>query len=366
MTPTQSHALMQAVNEVAKLHADEPFDIDTSGKFRDGQGNPMAVAIGRKSKKVTPLNLNAGGDAQSAPNAAVPPGGLQSNLAQAAPAPAQPAAAPPAWPGWPNWPGSALAQQAAAQQPTQPAQGDAATPQTPTAKRGGGITFAPPEKAERPDTQSLLPSEFQGQGGGPIVWNKNTQEATELPLPKGAKRALTTEQTQRAGEFQTHMAETHEARAAREGGAKRVTASNIAKIVDTKGKALKDALTEYKKAVPDDLTKQPDKDAAQETLIERYQEAQKEYEEAIEAETGNPIPHNDWADQMYTSMKASRAKRASDAAGQTPQGAQPAQGAQGGAAKVFPRARIAAYAQANKITPAAAESALTSMGWQVQ
>jgi hypothetical protein len=345
ITPTHSHALMQALNEVAKQHAEEGFDLDTSGKFRDAQGNPMAVAIGRKTKNVTPLNM--GGGAQSQAPAAAAPGGT------------------------PGGPFAAPAQ--APTQPAQPAQGGAATP----AGKGGGITFAPPEKAERPDTQSLLPSEFQGAGGGPIVWNKNTQEATELPLPKGTKRALTTQQQQQASEFQTRMAEVGENRAARDAARQQQVQNELAQHNKLKGNREETAKKDFTAAMKDAVTPE-EKLAAARAYKSALQSGQAEYKTNISTTLQKPIADNDWADKLdvesLAGVKAAPTPKTPTAGQtaaptrQTPPATQPAQGAQQPAAKAAKTATLAnvrAYAAANKITEAEAVRRVKAEGYAV-
>lgn len=112
ITQEASHSLMMALNEAQPK--DEPYDIDVSGKFRDAQGNPVPVAIGKKTKTVTMLNL--GGGSQS--NGGAPGGPFDSS-------------------DDPGQPGQPLQQ--AAQQPVQPG----------AAQVGRGLNFAPSEKAEK-------------------------------------------------------------------------------------------------------------------------------------------------------------------------------------------------------------------------
>lgn len=59
ITPEHSHSIMQALNEAQPK--DEPYDVDTSGKFLDAQGNPRAAIIGKKSKTVKFLDMPDGG-----------------------------------------------------------------------------------------------------------------------------------------------------------------------------------------------------------------------------------------------------------------------------------------------------------------
>jgi hypothetical protein len=144
MKPADSHSLMMALNEA--MPKDEPWEIDTSGKFHDAQGNPAAVIIGKKTGKVRMLDLSAladsGGATAGAQPSGVATGGLGSAL-DAAQAGDESAIAP--QPG-----GRSAASQAGvfelrppAQQPAQPSQPVAAQP-------AGGPGFALPPKADKP------------------------------------------------------------------------------------------------------------------------------------------------------------------------------------------------------------------------
>jgi hypothetical protein len=338
-----------------------------------------------------------GGD--DASNAAVVPGGLPAALAQATQGSAPPLDA---WPNGPFIPGTQQPAQAPAQQPVaqpvaptggrpdgaftaqppaprQPAQPVAATPtQTPTPAKGGGITFAPPEKTERADTQSLLPSEFQGQGGGPIVWNKNTQEATELALPKGARRSLTTQQAQQAAEFQTRMAEVGENRAARDAARQQQVQNELAGHNKLKGNREETAKKDFMAAMKEAITPE-EKLAAARAYKSALQSSQAEYKTNISTTLQKPIADNDWADKLdVESLAGVKAGQPSSPTRQTPQGAQPTSAkptptgrpetAQGGAAKAAKTASLAnvrAYAAANKITEAEAIRRVKAEGYAV-
>lgn len=56
-----------------------------------------------------------------------------------------------------------------------------------------------PDKAEKPDVQSIIPG-YTGAGGGPVIYDKTTRSSSELTLPRGAKRVMTPYQEQQIGE----------------------------------------------------------------------------------------------------------------------------------------------------------------------
>lgn len=181
LTPTQSHALMQALNLAQPK--DEAFDIDTSGKFTDAQGRPAAVTIGKKTGKVRLLDL--------------------SGVAAAGAQPSQPGAAGPATPGAATG-GPFDTSQAQSSAPgdmdsmdreQSPGYGFSPKKGAPGAATNGPFSFAPPQKDERADTQSILPGQ-QGPNGGILVFNKDTKSVEEINVPKGSKGVMTAAQTE--------------------------------------------------------------------------------------------------------------------------------------------------------------------------
>lgn len=58
-----------------------------------------------------------------------------------------------------------------------------------------GTSYAPPEKAERPDASQVIPGQ-QGPNGGLVVFDKTNQSTSEVPLPPGSKPQMTASQTE--------------------------------------------------------------------------------------------------------------------------------------------------------------------------
>jgi hypothetical protein len=204
ITPEHSHAIMQALE--AAQPKDEPYDIDTSGKFLDAQGNPAPVAIGRKTGQVKMLTMGGGAQTPTAtpPSQGGSPGGPGS----------QPQAAPQSAPVAPVAPGSTVAP------------GPAAQP--------GAVRFALPEKNEPTDQQIIIPGK-KGPNGGAVVWNKKTKAMEELPYPKGTSDELTANQKEldkdrhvREAEASTRQGEVNENRTARLTAAQQVVENRAA------------------------------------------------------------------------------------------------------------------------------------------
>jgi hypothetical protein len=237
-----SHSILLALNEAQPK--DEPYDIDSSGKFQDAQGNPTAVMIGRKTGTVKMLNF--GGQQQPRPQSA------QAGDQYAAPADG-------------GAPGYDLSQ-----------------------IRGGqpGGAFALPDKPDKPDVSQIIPGQ-QGPNGGMLIYDKNSQTAKEIPLPKGSKAVMTAAQKEAD-------ADRHEREAERKDASK-MKPAEARLIVKTKADALAKADAEYQKALTTAITPE-DKKAAVAERQKGYQAAQNEYEESISAATGQQIPHNSWAD----------------------------------------------------------------------
>lgn len=267
ITPAASHQILQALE--AAQPKDEAYDIDTSGKFLDGQGNPTPVMIGRKTGKITMLGGGQGAQTPTAQpsNAATPAG---------AGAPGGPFTATPDQPVQPT------------ATPTQPS-ATSATSATPST----GVRFALPDKT---DQQSVVPGK-KGPKGGMVVWDKKTGKTSEVPYPEGTTDELTAGQKEadkdrhtRMAEAATRGAEVEEGRSARINT--QLTGFNK-ELTDRKQKAL----AALKKASADAVTDE-DKTGAARDYKEEMRQAQTEYETNIGTALRKPIAHNDWADKL--------------------------------------------------------------------
>lgn len=186
LTDTQSHSLMMAINEAQPK--DERSVYDNSGKYIDAKtGKGVPGFIGEKTHKFFPIDLSGGGGSPQpgpaqapAPSSGGAPGGAFDLTRGLTPTPAQPGAQP----------GAA------------PAGADSA------------FSFAPPEKPEKPDVQSILPGQ-QGPNGGVLVFDKNSQSVKEVPLPKGSKATMTPAQTEADKDRHVRQSELQETRGAR-------------------------------------------------------------------------------------------------------------------------------------------------------
>lgn len=236
ITPEHSHSIMQALNEAQPK--DEPYDIDTSGKFVDAQGNPTPVAIGRKTGVVKILTMGGGAQTTAAsPAQGGSPGGPFAG-------PAQAPAGPPSLDSYSNGPFTVGGGQAPATPqgapapvapgpPAQPVAAPVAQPGAP-APTPGAVRFAMPEKNEPTDQQLIIPGK-KGPNGGAVVWNKKTKAMEELPYPAGTSDELNAEQKERKQEFNvrqneagTRQAEVNEGRTARLTAAKQALENKAA------------------------------------------------------------------------------------------------------------------------------------------
>ena len=180
----QSHSLMMSLNEAQPK--DEPWDLDTSGKFLDANGKPAAVMIGKKTKTVQALNLS--GAQPSQPNAA-----------QGTPGSA---------------PGGAFDQ---SQLPPEgsPLRGTGPSGMTPPANGatpGGPFTFSPTSKM---DAQQMLEG-VTGPKGGKLVWDKNKNTISEVEMPAGSKGTLTAAQAEADKDRHVRQSELQDARDSRQ------------------------------------------------------------------------------------------------------------------------------------------------------
>jgi hypothetical protein len=252
MTPADSHTLMEAIN--LAVPKDEAVDLDTSGKFRDAQGNPVAVMIGKKTGKVRMLDLSGLGKngsastAQSAPGGGGLPGGaFDDNAVNAAPAAG--------------------------------------------AQSGGPFSFQLPEKTERKET----PDDWIRMITDPATDPKERARATaalELARKPGTESDKDRDLTR--ANLQADRAERMGERA--QDRQEKLTAT-FRGFEKTKTKAIKDAVKEYRKSMATAITPE-DKTAHLNQLRSDIDDAQKEYEGAIGDETGQTIPHSKWA-QAY-------------------------------------------------------------------
>jgi hypothetical protein len=178
---SDSHSIMQSLNEA---QMDEPYDIDTSGKFQDANGDPAAVMIGRKTGKVKMLDLSGGSRGAAADG----PFDLSDD-------------------------------------PGQPGAQSGAAP----AQRGTAFSFAPPEKADKPDVSQIVPG-MQGPNGGPLIYDKTAQSMKEIPPVPGSKGVLTAAQTEADKDRHLRQSELQDARDNRKTEADQRRADEQAKV----------------------------------------------------------------------------------------------------------------------------------------
>jgi hypothetical protein len=173
MTAAHSHDLLMSLNEAQPKG--DGWELDTSGKMVDANGNPAAFWK-NKNGKIMPFD--GSGTAQSGQ-----PGG----------------GTPGAAPGGPfdlssNGYGPNLSRMAAQPGAAQPAQG------------GGGLRFAPAEKPEKPDVSQIVPGQV-GPNGGLLIYDKNTQSMKEIPPIPGSKGVLTADQEDRSEDRKVRLRE---------------------------------------------------------------------------------------------------------------------------------------------------------------
>ena len=273
VTPEQSHSVMQALNEAQPK--DEPYEYDASGKYLDAKtGKPVPGFIGKKSKKFFPVDLSGGDSQSSTPGAA--PGGPFDTSAQPNPGwaynqrdlegmgaiPVDTVAGPgnssgfttrtpnPAAHGagrtiratdtgnsyfFPSAQPNAQASHGAApggpfdmsDDPGQPGQ---STPQQANgAAPNGPFSFAPPEKADKPDASQIVPG-MQGPNGGPLIYDKTSQSMKEIPPVPGSKGVLTADQQDKSNDRKLAQSRLAEDTATRLSNADQAKAERAAKI----------------------------------------------------------------------------------------------------------------------------------------
>jgi hypothetical protein len=302
VTASESHSLAMAVNE-AESQLNEPVEIDATGRFRDADGNPAAVAIGKRTHTVQPLRNMRGGAAQPASGAGLPGGAFDGAAAQPNAAPAQPASAFPFTP-----PDQAAAQTATPAVPTVPTRptlkrrepGDAQGAGLPggafdgtaaPAPAGGPFSFALPEKAAKEPRKETAddwvriitdpesdPAEKTRATNALALWRA---PGTESDKDRDLTRAAI------AGDRAERRSERDQTRAEAQKKIFRGFEATKKKSIDTANK-------EYRKALAVAFTPE-DKKAAADQLRSDVDDAQKEYEIAIGGETGQDVPHNNWA-----------------------------------------------------------------------
>jgi hypothetical protein len=290
VTAQQSHQLAMAVNEAeSRLH--EPFDIDTSGKFTGPDGKPVPVAIGRKTGKVTLLDLGGGNAAPAQdpefdehkggamPATAGMPGGP---FAAAVPAqPAQPATQMSG--GMPGGPFTAGA-------PAQPG----AAPQI-------GFAVKPPAAKERKETPDDWIRMITDPATDPAE-KKRAQAALDLARAPGTESDKDRDLTR-----QSLQADRAERRSEREETKTEGEKKTFRGIEATKQKAISDATKAYRKKLDTALTPE-DKQSALDDFRSDLDEAQRAYENAGDIETGNRTPHDPWAQTYDPNAKKGGAK----------------------------------------------------------
>ncbi len=274
ITATQAHEWLQAVD--AAQPKNEPSTlVGQNGDIQDSDGNPVMGFVGHNTGKFTPINMSGGSaggpfDASASQGPQQPrPQSAQAGDQYNAPANAGP-------------PGYDLSQMGGG-------------------KQDGAFTFQPPQKADKPDVSQIIPN-VQGPGGGPVIYDKNSQSTKEVALPKGSKAVMTPAQQEADKDRHEHEAERKDA--------SKMKPAEARLIVKTKADGIAKADAEYRKATfADDPTQQQILTPAdwKQAIRERnkaYEAVQNEYEESLGAATGNEIPHNDWADKLAASDAA--------------------------------------------------------------
>lgn len=209
ITPEQSHGIIQALDEAQPK--DEAYEYDASGKYRDAKtGLPVPGFIGKKTKKFYPIDLSGG----AAPAAQTPVD------------PSRPTLTTPSTPGASaNGPFNTAAQPEMAPAAASPGAAPGAT-------RGGAFSFAPPEKADKPDVSQIIPG-MVGPNGGLVMFDKGNQSTKEIPLPKGSKPVMTAAQTEADKDRHVTQARLAEDTATRLSAADQKKADDAAKAVAT-------------------------------------------------------------------------------------------------------------------------------------
>jgi hypothetical protein len=243
ITPEHSHSILLALE--AAQPKDEGWDIDVSGKFKDPQGNPVPVAIGRKSHKVTVLNM--GGMA--------PQGYADQNLPEG------------------NLPGGPTVENAQrAPQPQQQAPQGAGSP-------GGPFSFALPEKPEKepPRKEPHYADSDRGDVTG-IVFDPASGTFTKGATFKGVG---------------TQHKDPNAA-----AGPKPPTAAALRSIRQRKDRDITAANSAFKRAISTADEGSPERSQAVSDYHDALRKAQEDYEQNISEATGNDIPHDPWADNL--------------------------------------------------------------------
>jgi hypothetical protein len=277
MKPADSHSLMMALNEAAPK--DEPFDIDTSGKFQDAGGKPVPVIIGKKTGKVRLLDLSGVG-ADQTPQGTEPLPGGSFDLGQA----------------MSQFPFASPQQQP----PAQPAQRGAARP-------AGGVGFQLPEKAAKPDKYTY--NHFTDDRGAVSVTRIGPDDS--IPEKWDGKKWVPLEASEAIGPKRRDPDA-----APRQ---KPPSAAQLRMVTKTKADRLEKAQGAYKKAIAGAID-DSEKTQAAADLKQEYQAAQNEYESGISTLTGNDVQHNDWADRMSAGEAHASAGGKNDPAGVRPAG----------------------------------------------
>jgi hypothetical protein len=266
ITPTESHTLMQSLNIAQPQQG--AMHIDTTGDFQDAQGNPVPVMIDPKTGKTRVIDLS--GLQGGSPGGAFDPSQQQQGgQGQLSFVNGIPQIVPPSQAG--------------------AAQGGAGT-QMGGGAPGGPFTFQPKARTT---------------GEGPNKWAETIADERSSPEDKArARRALDISREPRTeADKDRDAARTALAadRAERRGERAEDRAEKQKKTYDgikaAKAKAIAKANSDYRKAHKAAQTPEEEQDA-----LDNYRsdvdDAQSEYETSITGESGNNIPHNDWANSI--------------------------------------------------------------------
>lgn len=298
ISPTDSHSILQAFNE-ANAQMDEPYEIDSTGKYKDASGNPTPVMIGRKTGKVVPLDLSGANGANAA---ALPPAGSP-------------------------------------QRGTGPAGMTPIAPGSP----GAGMSFSPKEPAEK--APKSLHFEKDTNDAGDVVTRGFDPESGDLKSTRVEKGIGAKRKDPDAGPRD-----------------KPPSPAQFRMVVSSKAKALKQANDAYAKAIAPVggagglPVSDEERATALTNLRQAHVQAQNDYEEGIGALTGKDVPHNDWADKALEAAQtpaAAPAQKAPAGPGRAP--AKPAQPTAAPAAapnKKYKASEITDWAKKNGKDPA--------------
>lgn len=299
--------LFDKVNKAGQ-RPDRPVDrVDLSGDFKDGDGNPIPVAI-YKDGSAAPLDTSAFGS----------PAIQQPAVGTVTPAPA-----------------SGLTQ-----------------PITQPKPQGTGISFSPKKPADKPEKEGL------------DHWVSVATDPDSSPDEvKRAKAAINLHNSNTAGALAAAR------KLADAQNEKPLSPSAARQITQKKFNDLKSADTAYAKANAEAVTPE-EKQSALAARQQARQNAQLDYEQSISAATGKDIPHNSWADNPASpapsggSAAPATAAKPAQATPRTATAPAPATPNAPGK-KVASIATVRAYAKKNNLSEAAAIRAAKGEGFQI-